>query len=101
MSDALNACADSDVVVAERRATTVRSGARRRSTSANGARDQLGYVYGANAGARFAVHVLQIENTVSWQFRYDNTDGEYSPLPAQQLMDALVSQTRSVIDLRE
>ncbi len=99
VNDALNACADMDVVVAERRVTTVRP-VRTAVDLGNGARAQLGYVYGANADARFAVHVLQIENTVSWQFRYDSTTGEYSPLSAQQLMDALVSQTRSVIELR-
>ena len=69
-------------------------------TLGSGVRDQLGYRYGPDAEARFAVHVLRFENTISWQFRFDSAVGEYSPLPAQQLMDSLVAQTQSVLDLR-
>ncbi len=69
-------------------------------TFGSGVRDQLGYQYGPDREARFAVHVLRFENTISWQFRYDTAVGDYSPLPAQQMMDSLVAQTRSVIDLR-
>lgn len=69
-------------------------------TTTNGAKDQLGYLYGASGSTRFAVHVLRFENTVTWQFRYDSAEGDYSPLPGQQVMDSLVAQIRSVVDLR-
>ena len=100
VNEALNACADTDVVVSERRVTTVRP-VKTVVDFDNGARAQLGYVYDSNADARFAVHLLQFENTVTWQFRYESATGEYSPLSAQRLMDALLSQTRSVLELRD
>ena len=64
-------------------------------------RPQVGYAYDAETRSTFAVHVLQFENTVSWQFRYESSDTAYSPLSAQQLMDGLISQTRGVLELRD
>lgn len=67
----------------------------------DGIQDQLGYVYAPGPEARFAVHVLRFENLLTWQFRYDTSSGGYSPLSAQQIMDSLVAQTRSVVELRQ
>jgi hypothetical protein len=45
--------------------------------------------------------VLRFENLLTWQFRYDTSSAGYSPLSAQQIMDSLVAQTRSVVELRQ
>lgn len=100
VTDALASCADQPVRFAERRAATVRP-RRITVTDASGIKAQTAYSYSTAPSSTFAVHVLQFENIVTWQFRYNSTGNEYSPLSAQQLMDALMLQTRSVIDLRE
>lgn len=69
-------------------------------TSESGIREQLGYLYAPDDAARFAVHVVRYENTVSWQFRYDSAAGGYAPISAQRVMDSLVAQIQSVVDLR-
>jgi len=49
------------------------------------------------ATTRFTTDVVQLSNTVTWQYRYDyETRANYSPLGAQQLMGALVSQLQDV-----
>lgn len=45
---------------------------------------------------RYALHVLRLSNTVTWQYRYDTGTGPYDPTPAQQLMDGTSSQLLSV-----
>jgi hypothetical protein len=97
---ALKACADTEVVLTESRRSTVRL-MRNPVTLTNGVRAQTAYSYRSGESTVFAVHVLQFENTVTWQFRYENVDGEYSPLDAQRLMDSLMLQTRAVLDLRD
>ena len=100
VEQALSECAGRDVAMNERRPTSVRV-SRTEVNRANGVRPQVGYAYDADSRSTFAVHVLQFENTVSWQFRYDSSDTVYSPLSAQQLMDGLMSQTRGVLALRD
>ena len=42
-----------------------------------------------------------VDNTVTWQYRYDyRSRADYSPAAAQQLMASLVSQMRYVQDSR-
>ena len=47
-------------------------------TDGSGIRAQMAYRYRAGSSATFAVHLLQFENVVTWQFRYD-TGIDYSP----------------------
>ncbi len=96
---ALAACAGQRVRVVDRRPVTVRP-ERIPVTDGSGIRAQMAYRYSVGSSATFAVHLLQFENVVTWQFRYD-TGIDYSPLSAQRLMDALMLQTRSVLKLRE
>lgn len=99
IEEALSQCAGRDVAVHERRPTSVRL-SRTEVSRASGVASQLGYAYEAESRSTFAVHALQFENTISWQFRFDSSDTAYSPLSAQQLMDGLMSQTRGVLALR-
>lgn len=64
----------------------------------NGVRQQSAYLV-QRAGDRgvFAVHLMQFGNTVTWQYRYSFARTDYSPGPAQDLMDALVAQMRDVV----
>lgn len=45
---------------------------------------------------RYALHVLRLSNTVTWQYRYDTGRGGYDPIPGQQLMDGVSAQLLSV-----
>ena len=46
---------------------------------------------------RFSTDVMQLSNTVTWQYRYDYaSDAAYTPLGAQQLMESLFIQMQSV-----
>lgn len=63
-----------------------------------GADRQLGYTYSTQSRSRFAIHVLQYANTITWQFRYDYAADSYSALPAAQVMTSLVTQMRAVQD---
>ena len=48
---------------------------------------------------RFATDAMQLNNTVTWQFRYDyGSPMNYSTQGARQLMDSLISQMRAVQD---
>ena len=96
---ALRSCTDRPVRLDERRVRTVTVHPTP-VTLTSGIDDQLGYQYSPSPYTRFAVHVLRYENLLTWQFRYDTADGEYSPLPAQQVMDSLVAQMTSVVELR-
>lgn len=99
VEQALSECADQDVSVTSRRTITVRVNQTPVSTD-NGVRAQSGFAYRDDDSSTFAVHVLQFENLLTWQFRYHTSDGAYDPLVAQQLMDSFMSQTRSVLELR-
>ncbi len=100
VNDALTACDGQQIRVVDRRPATVRL-ERIPVTDDSGVRAQAAYAYSTEQSSTFAVHLLQFENILTWQFRYDATGNEYSPLPAQQLMDALMLQTQSVLELRE
>jgi hypothetical protein len=99
LADASATCVGSDVQVRARRTVTVRPESVPVNTD-NGVDRQTAYSYRDGSSSRFAVHVLQFENTVSWQFRLERAERDYSPVPAQQLMDALMLQTRAVVELR-
>lgn len=45
---------------------------------------------------RYALHVLRLSNTITWQYRYDTGRGAYDPTPAQQLMNGMSTQLLSV-----
>ena len=50
---------------------------------------------GSNQG-RYALHVLWLSNTITWQYRYDTGRGDYDPTPAQQLMNGMSTQLLAV-----
>ena len=60
---------------------------------------QISYVLTTNDGTKLAIHVLELANTISWQFRYEPVPGAYSPLTAQRVMDSLTDQLRAVQDM--
>jgi hypothetical protein len=66
---------------------------------ASDAPPQIAYVLTTNDGTKLAVHVLEFNNTISWQFRYEPTLGAYLPLTAQRVMESLTDQMRAVQDL--
>jgi hypothetical protein len=60
---------------------------------------QISYVLTTNDGTTLAVHVLEFDNTISWQFRYDPVPDADWPLTTQRVMDSLTDQLRAVQDL--
>jgi len=95
LAQAFDSCRDVAVEVhAEPAAASVLAGVRR-----DGA--QLGYVLTAAEGTKLAVHVLRFSNTVTWQYRYEPVPGPYAPQTAQNVMDSLTDQMRSVMEMRE
>jgi hypothetical protein len=60
---------------------------------------QISYVLTTNDGTKLAVHVLEFDNTISWQFRYDPVPDADWPLTNQRVMDSLTDQLRAVQDL--
>jgi hypothetical protein len=71
------------------------------------AADQRAYSWQAASGrVRYAVHLLRLRNTVTWQYRYQvlsrfaDTDSRpvapYDPVPAQQAADGLAAALRSL-----
>ncbi len=51
------------------------------------------------ATTRFTTDVAQLDNVVTWQYRYDySSTSSYSPVAAQQLMTSLTSQLRYIQD---
>lgn len=66
---------------------------------ANGVRNQLGYLVTLNTGDRYAISVLQYENTITWQFRLEYGNQPYEPHVAQRLMDSFTAQMLSVEEL--
>lgn len=65
-----------------------------------GVQDYLSYVETqAGTDTRFSTDVALVDNTVSWQYRLDNsTPQNYSPAAAQELMQSLVMQMHAVQD---
>lgn len=66
---------------------------------ASDAPPQVAYVLTTNDETKLVVHVLEFNNTVSWQFRYEPVLSAYLPLTAQRLMDSFIDQMRAVQDL--
>jgi hypothetical protein len=60
---------------------------------------QIAYVLTTNDGTKLVVHVLEFNNTISWQFRYEPASANYLPVTAQRLMDSFTDQMRAVLDL--
>ncbi len=60
---------------------------------------QIGYVLTTNDGTKLAFHVLEFDNTISWQFRYDPVPDADLALTTQRVMDSLTDQLRAVQDL--
>jgi len=61
--------------------------------------EQLAYVLTPADGPTLAVHVLIFSNTVTWQYRYEPVPGPYAPQTAQNVMDSLHDQLRSVQEM--
>ncbi len=94
VESALAACADSPIKIrSDRPAGRVIPAER---IAIPGADRQLGYTYSTQSRSRFAIHVMQYANTVTWQYRYDSAAGPYSALPAAQVLTSLVMQMRAV-----
>lgn len=59
--------------------------------------EQLAFALDRGPGqGRYALHLLRLSNTITWQYRYDTGPGPYDPTPAQQLMDGMSAQLLSV-----
>ena len=59
--------------------------------------EQLAFALERGPGqGRYALHVLRLGNTVTWQYRYDTGTGAYDPTPAQQLMNGMSAQLLAV-----
>ncbi|SDS79432.1 hypothetical protein SAMN04488543_2392 [Friedmanniella luteola] len=59
--------------------------------------EQLAFALDRGRGqGRYALHVLRLSNTVTWQYRYDTSPGPYDAIPAQQLMNGVSRQLLSV-----
>jgi hypothetical protein len=63
---------------------------------ASDAPPQIAYVLTTNDGTKLAIHVLEFNNTISWQFPYEPTLGDDLPLTAQRVMESLTDQMRAV-----
>ena len=59
--------------------------------------EQVAFALDRGAGqGRYALHVLRLSNTITWQYRYDTGPGAYDPTPAQQLMNGTSTQLLAV-----
>jgi hypothetical protein len=97
ISTALQTCAATAVQIKGSPASTV---VRQPVSAPDTVKNYLSYLVSSPpASGRFSTDVAQLDNTVTWQYRYDyRRDADYTPSSAQQLMAALVSQMRSVQD---
>lgn len=69
-------------------------------TLASGVTTQVAFMLDRGSSGRYAFHVMQLSNTVSWQYRYDFRSGPYQPLADQQLMDGLAAQLTFIRDTK-
>lgn len=61
------------------------------------AREQLAYRLDRAGGqGRYVLHLLRLDNTVSWQYRYQAGADAYDPTSAEQMMEGLATQLLSV-----
>lgn len=66
-------------------------------TAARPAPDQLAFGLDRASGqGRYVLNLLLLSNTVTWQFRYHALADAYDPTSAQQMMNGLATQLRSV-----
>jgi len=96
VESALATCSDSSIKL-----RSDRSAGRIVTTEAitvPGADRQLGYTYSTQSRSRFAIHVMQYANTITWQYRYESAARSYSPVAAAQVMTSLVLQMRAIQD---
>jgi hypothetical protein len=100
VEQALSECADREVTVRARRGATIEVARVPVNQSSDESAAESAYAYRDGSAEMFAVHVLQFENLLTWQFRYDSSGSPYDPHAAQQLMNSLMSQTRAVLELR-
>ena len=96
IADALAACDQRQVTVGSSTGQVTAT----KVSFASGVRAQLGYLVTLTAGDRYAIAVLQYANTITWQFRLEVGNTAYEPYAAQQLMDSLMAQVRSIEELR-
>lgn len=94
---ALQTCANTDLRVDRRRAVHETEQLLGRPS---GVQDYLSYVESqTGTDSRFSTDVALLDNTVSWQYRLDNSSPQnYSPQAAQELMGSLIMQMHAVQD---
>lgn len=61
-------------------------------TARSGVSNQVAYLLERNGAGPFGFQVMQLSNTLSWEFVYDPRAGRYDQQAAQQLMDGLAAQ---------
>lgn len=61
-------------------------------SSRSGVDHQLAFMLDRDGSGPFGFQVMQLSNTLSWEFVYDPRAGRYDPQAAQQLMDGLAAQ---------
>ena len=96
IADALATCDGDQVSIAENTGTVTTTPV----SVENGIHSQLGYLVTLDTGDRYAILVLQYENTITWQFRLEFGNQPYEPYAAQRLMDSFMAQVRSIQELR-
>jgi hypothetical protein len=70
-------------------------------TAARPAPEQLAFGLDRGSGqGRYVLNLLLLSNTVTWQFRYHALASAYDPTSAQQMMNGLATQLRSVQQTR-
>lgn len=94
VQDALAACRPAGAVTSGGKPVTLEA-----VTTTDDDPPQLAYLVTGSTG-RFATQVFQLQNTVTWQYRYDYADGPYVASASQQLTVGLVSQMTAVQQMR-
>jgi hypothetical protein len=94
---ALDGCVNTDLTVGRDRDVALE---RQQVIPAITSKTYLSYVVSnASDSGRFPVDLVQLNNTITWQYRYDyGAASAYSPVPAQQLMVGLISLMHAAQD---
>jgi hypothetical protein len=97
VSTALDSCVDHDVQISRHAPVTV---TRQPIPPPGRVGGSLSYLVSSGPDeGRFSIDLALLNNTVTWQYRYNyQRSGSYTTLPAQQLMSALFSQLEVVQD---
>jgi hypothetical protein len=94
LSDALPGCISAGSVMVNRQPVRLRQLA---TAADRGSPPQLAYVsQSPRDRGRFATQVFQLNNTVTWQYRYDYARGPYDPTASQQLTQSLLAQMKAI-----